>query len=75
MKYSEAQERLLETFKEFALAKQEFLMLGGELEFSVHRQELHMKVEDGPSISFPFIVDSTALERFKSANPQHEYRD
>lgn len=75
MKYSEAQERLLETFKEFALAKQEFLMLGGELEFSVHRQELHMKVKGGPSISFPFIVDSTALERFKSANPQHEYRD
>ncbi len=75
MKYSEAQERLLETFKELALAKQEFLMLGGELEFFVHQQELHMKVEDGPSISFPFIVDSAALERFKSANPQHEYRD
>ncbi|BBA65506.1 predicted ORF [Xanthomonas phage XacN1] len=75
MKYSDAQERLLETFKEFALAKQEFLMLGGELEFSVHRQELHMKVEDGPSISFPFIVDSTALERFKAANPQHEYKE
>jgi hypothetical protein len=50
-------------------------MLGGELEFSVHRQKLHMKVEDGPSISFSFVVDSTALEHFKSANPQHEYRD
>lgn len=75
MKYSEAQERLLACFKEFALAKQEFLMLGGKLEFSVHRQKVHMKVEDGPSISFPFVVDSAALENFKNANPQHEYRD
>lgn len=75
MKYSEAQERLLETFKEFARAKQEFLMLGGQLEFSVHRQELHMKVENIPCISFSFVVDSTALERFKLVNPQHEYKE
>lgn len=56
MQYSDAQERLVEAFKELARAKQEFLILGGEVEFTVHRGELCLKVIDGHSISFPFVV-------------------
>lgn len=74
MKYSDAQECLVESFKEFARAKQEFLMLGGELSFNVHRNELQMNVVDGPQISFPFVVDLAAFEKFKETNPQHEFK-
>ena len=74
MKYSEAQERLRAAFMELAIAKQEFVLLGGELNFEVRRGSLHLDIVDGPKASFPITVDEQALKTFREANPQNEYK-
>ena len=74
MNYSIAQENLRKAFRELAVAKQDFLFMGGELQFEVRRNNLYMTM-DGATASFPIVVDSDTLEKFKNDNPQHEYKE
>lgn len=75
MKYSESQDKLTAAFKEFAIAKQEFLLLGGELEFDISHKHLHMKVVDGPHVSMPFTIDEWQLHQFRNEHPEHAYKE
>ena len=75
MKYSEAQENLMNAFRDLARAKQDLILLGGTVDFAVHREELHMSIEDGPTASFPLTVDTHFLGLFQKENPQHEYKE
>lgn len=55
MQYSDAQEQLRQAFVRLAHAKQELLILGGRVKFEVRRNELYMEIDEGSTLSFPFV--------------------
>lgn len=52
MEYSEAQENLVEAFKNLAVAYGEFIKAGGNTELKIYRQELLLKIEEGATLGF-----------------------
>ena len=52
MSYSEAQDKLVEAFRELAVAYQNFEKEGGNVEFKIYRQELLLNIQDGATMAF-----------------------
>lgn len=52
MSYSDAQDKLVDAFRELAVAYQNFEKEGGNVEFKIYRQELLLNIQDGASIGF-----------------------
>lgn len=59
--YTIAQEELREAFVELAKAKQNLLNVGGEVTFKVHRNELYLEIDQGGTLSFPFIKPKSGI--------------
>lgn len=75
MDYATAQQKLRDAFRELAVAKQEFLLLGGDIKFSVHRDSLHMAIADGPHMSMPVTIDAEVRRQFQEQHPEHIYKE
>jgi hypothetical protein len=52
MTYSEAQDELVQRFRDLAVAYDHFVKAGGEVEFKIYRQELLLNIKEGASIGF-----------------------
>lgn len=50
--YSEAQDELVQKFRDLAVAYDHFVKAGGEAEFRIYRQELLLNITEGASIGF-----------------------
>lgn len=55
LEYAAAQEELRQAFVDLARAKQDLLILGGHVKFEVRRNELYMEIDEGSTLSFPFV--------------------
>lgn len=64
MNYMSAVEELKKAFRELAVAKQNVLVQGGEINFDVKRDSLHMSI-DSTHTSFPFKYPDSILEEMK----------